>query len=110
MSSLTSWMFLLLAILSEVAGTTMMKLSSGFSKLLPSIAMFACYGLALGALTIAIKRIEIGVAYAVWSGIGTALIATIGMVFFRESVGTVKIVSLMLVIAGSIGLNISARH
>jgi len=110
MSLIASWMVLLLAIGSEVAGTTLMKLSDGFSKPLPSVSMFIGYGIALGALTLATKRIEIGVAYAVWSGIGTALIATIGIAFFDESLSSTKVVSLLLIVAGTIGLNISTHH
>ena len=100
------WFFLLLAIVAEVAGTTFMKLSGGLSRLLPSLAMLGCYAISVGALALAVKRFEIGVAYAAWSGIGTALIAVIGVVFFREEVNALKIASLALVIAGVAGLNL----
>src|SRR3989338_1998353 len=70
-----SW--LLLAIVLEVCGTTSMKLSEGFAKLLPSILIFVFYGLSFASLTIALKSIDVSIAYAVWSGVGTALIAAI---------------------------------
>lgn len=84
-----------------------MKLSEGFTKVWPSTLMFVFYGLCFSFLTLAIKGIEISVAYAVWSGMGTALIATIGIVYFREPVTVIKITSLGLIIAGVIGLNLS---
>ena len=102
-----SWLYLVLAIVLEVSGTTAMKLSQGFTKLLPSVLMFVCYGLSLSALTLALKRIEVSVAYAVWSGLGTALIATVGVLWLKEPINSLKVVSLMLIIMGVIGLNLS---
>ena len=61
-----------------------MKLSEGFTKLVPSLAMGVLYTASLGCLTMALKRIELSLAYAVWSGVGTALIAAIGIIYFRE--------------------------
>jgi small multidrug resistance pump len=102
-----SWLYLVLAIVLEVSGTTSMKLSQGFTQMLPSILMFLFYGLSLGALTLALKSIDVSVAYAVWSGLGTALIATVGILWLKEPLNTLKIVSLMLIIIGVIGLNLS---
>ena len=102
-----SWLYLVLAIVLEVTGTTSMKLSQGFTQLLPSLLMFLFYGLSLGALTLALKHIDVSVAYAVWSGLGTALIATVGVLWLKEPLNTLKIVSLMLIIIGVIGLNLS---
>ena len=102
-----SWIYLFLAIILEVSGTTCMKLSQGFTKVWPSILLFVFYGLCFSFLTLALKEIEISVAYAVWSGMGTALIATIGILYFREPVTVIKITSLGLIIAGVIGLNLS---
>ena len=81
-----NWLALISAILFEVAGTTPMKLSAGLTKLVPSVLIFLFYGCAIVSLTLALKKIEISVAYAVWSGLGTALIAVIGMVWFREPI------------------------
>jgi small multidrug resistance pump len=102
-----SWLYLVIAIVFEVSGTTCMKLSKGFTKLVPSILLFAFYGLSFGAMTVALKRIEVSVAYAIWSALGTALIALIGILWFKESVSVLKTVSLALVILGVIGLNLS---
>jgi small multidrug resistance pump len=102
-----SWLYLVLAIVLEVCGTTSMKLSHGFTKMLPSVLMFLFYGLSLSALTLALKRIDVSMAYAVWSGLGTALIAIIGVLWLKEPLNTLKIVSLSLIIIGVIGLNLS---
>lgn len=101
-----SWIYLIAAILLEVSGTTSMKLSEGFSKTLPSVMIFVFYCLSLLCLTLALKKIEVSVAYAIWSGLGTAVIGAIGILWFRESLTTVKIISLMLIIIGVIGLNL----
>jgi small multidrug resistance pump len=102
-----SWFYLVLAIVLEVSGTTSMKLSQGFTQMVPSALMFLFYGLSLGALTLALKSIDVSLAYAVWSGLGTALIATVGVLWLKEPLNTLKIVSLMLIIIGVIGLNLS---
>src|SRR4030042_5190198 len=99
-----SWIYLVLAILMEVTGTTNMKLSQGFTKLVPSILMFVFYGLSFAALTFALKKIDVSIAYTVWAGIGTALIAAIGFVYFKEPVTAIKAISIVLIIAGAIGL------
>ena len=101
-----SWITLVAAILFEVAGTTSMKLSQGFTKLLPSALIFLFYGAAVAALTMALMQIDISVAYAIWSGLGTALIAVIGMLWFKEPVTAIRLVSLGLIIIGIIGLNL----
>jgi small multidrug resistance pump len=99
------WFYLVLAILAETVGTTFMKLSQGLTKLVPSLLLFLFYALSFALVTLAIKRIEVSVAYAIWSGAGTALIAMIGIFGFQESVSALKIVSLVLIILGVAGLN-----
>jgi small multidrug resistance pump len=109
MSTVASWFVLLGAIVSEVLGTTCMKLSAGFTKTLPSVGMFCCYGVSLVCLTFALRRIEVSVAYAIWSGVGTTLISVVGVFAFRENVSVLKIASLVLVIVGIVGLRLSFR-
>ncbi len=105
------WFFLAGAIVLEVAGTTSMKLSEGFTKVVPSVLLFVFYAASFAALTFALKKIEVSVAYAVWSGLGTALIAAIGILYFREAASALKLVSILLIVAGVVGLNLSeARH
>lgn len=105
------WFFLTCAILLEVAGTTCMKLSHGFTRLVPSALIFVFYGLSFASLTVVLDEIEVSVAYAVWSGVGTALIATVGFVWFKEPLTAVKLASMGLIILGVVGLNLSGvRH
>lgn len=104
---MTHWVYLVLAILLEVAGTTSMKLSDGFSKPIPSILIFVFYAGAFVFLTLALKKLDIGIAYATWAGVGTAIIAAIGVLFFKDTINAVKLISLVLIVAGVIGLNMS---
>ena len=102
------WFLLTLAIVLEVAGTTAMKLSEGFTHLVPSVLLFVFYAASFIALTFAIRRIDISVAYAVWSGLGMAIVAVIGFAFFKETVTITKIACICLIMAGVVGLNMSA--
>lgn len=105
------WFLLAAAIALEVAGTTAMKLSEGFTRPLPSALIFVFYAASFTALTYALKKIDVSVAYAVWSGVGTILIAAIGIVYFREAATTLKLVSILLIVAGVVGLNLGgAKH
>jgi small multidrug resistance pump len=102
-----SWVFLGLAILLEVTGTSFMKASQGLSKILPAVLMFGCYAGSLSFLSFALKQIDLGIAYAIWAGLGTAIVAVIGTAFFGETMNLLKAVSLVLIIAGVVGLNIA---
>jgi small multidrug resistance pump len=105
------WLYLVLAILLEVAGTTSMKLSGGFSKLIPSVSIFVFYGLSFVSLTLALKKVEISVAYAIWAGVGTALITLIGIIYFSESMTLIKLLGIGLIIVGVVGVNLGdIRH
>lgn len=108
-SSLATWVFLALAILFEVAGTTSMKLSEGFSKLVPSVLMVVFYLCSFFFIAIALKKIDVSVAYAVWAGVGTALMACVGILWFKEPLTALKIMSIGLIIAGVVGLNLSGN-
>lgn len=101
------WLYLIIAITMEVAGTTSMKLSEGFSKLLPSVSIFIFYGISFTFLTLALKTLPVGMTYAIWSGLGTALITLIGITWFGESFNMTKVISLPLIIIGVAGLHAS---
>ena len=101
------WFYLILAIAFEVAGTTCMKLSAGFTKLAPSVLMWVFYGICFGCLTLALKKVDVSLAYAIWSGLGTALIATVGVLYFREPVSILKVVGIVAIIGGVVALNMS---
>ena len=102
------WLCLAGAILLEIAGTTSMKLSQGFTRTLPSVLLFVFYALSFTLMTVAVKRIDMSVSYAIWSGVGTTLIALIGVLWFRESLSVVQLVSIALIIVGVIGLRAGA--
>jgi small multidrug resistance pump len=104
------WVYLLVAILTEVAGTICMKLSAGLTKVVPVTAMFILYGISFAALALSLKTIDVSVSYAVWSGLGTAIIAVAGYVIFGEPLGAFKVASICLIIAGVVGLNLAGGH
>ncbi|WP_044641181.1 DMT family transporter [Risungbinella massiliensis] len=103
------WIYLVLAILLEVAGTTSMKMSEGLSKWIPSVLMFVFYVSSFGFLALALKNIEVSVAYAIWSGMGIVIITLIGFQYFGESMSTVKIISIVLIILGVVMLNMTGN-
>ncbi|PCJ88296.1 MAG: hypothetical protein COA54_03255 [Thiotrichaceae bacterium] len=103
-----SWLILIAAIILEVAGTTAMKLSDGFTRPLPSVLLVVFYFFSLAALTLALKRIDVSVAYAIWAGVGTVLVAIVGVMWFREPVSLLKVASILLIAAGVVGLHLSS--
>ncbi|MEU1019932.1 multidrug efflux SMR transporter [Streptomyces sp. NPDC005900] len=98
------------AITAEVAATTAMKYSEGFSRLWPSLITLAGYLIAFTLLAQTLKTLSVGTAYAIWAGVGTAAVAAIGMLFLGESAGPVKLVGLALVIVGVVVLNLGGAH
>ncbi len=103
------WILLVIAIVLEVAGTTNMKLSEGFSRLGPSVGVIFFYALSIIALTFAVNRLDVSVAYAVWSGMGTALVAMIGLWLFQESLTGTKLIALGLIIVGVAMLHLTSE-
>jgi small multidrug resistance pump len=100
------WLILFVAIGFEVAGTTCMKLSDGFSKIIPSVLIFVFYGISFVLFALALKKgIGLSAAYAIWCGVGISLIAIIGILHFKEPVTALKMGSIVLIIAGVIGLS-----
>jgi small multidrug resistance pump len=105
------WLFLAGAILSEVVATTFLKLSEGFTKLVPSIVVVVGYVAAFGMLSQALTRgMTIGVAYGVWAAVGVALVAIVGATFLGESMTWVQVGGIALVIAGVLALELGAAH
>jgi small multidrug resistance pump len=101
-----SWILLIAAICMEVCGTTCLKLSDGLTKWLPSVLIFVFYGLSFTMMAYAVKKLDLSLTYAIWSGVGTFLIALIGFFWFKEQFTLLKAFSMALVIAGVIGLNL----
>lgn len=104
-----AWAILGLAILFEVGGTTSMRLSEGFTRLTPSILIFAFYAVSFVLNTMVIRTLGLSVVYAVWSGVGTVLTAFIGYLYFKEPVTALKIGSTMLIVVGVFGLHSASQ-
>lgn len=98
------------AIAAEVAGTTAMKYSEGFTRLWPSLITVVGYVLAFALLAQTLKTLSIGTAYAIWAGTGTAAVAAIGILWMGESAGLVKLAGIALVVAGVVVLNLGGAH
>ncbi|MZD06967.1 QacE family quaternary ammonium compound efflux SMR transporter [Streptomyces sp. SID5785] len=98
------------AIAAEVAATTAMKYSEGFSRLWPSLITLVGYVVAFALLAQTLKTVQIGTAYAIWAGTGTAVIAAIGMVFLGEGLTPAKVGGIVLVIGGVVLLNLGGAH
>jgi multidrug transporter EmrE-like cation transporter len=105
-----AWLLLGFAILAEVAGTLALRASDGFSRPLPSAIVVVGYGAAFWLMALVLREISVSVTYAVWSGVGTALIATIGMTMLGEPVSALKVLSLAAIVAGVVGLNAGGAH
>jgi small multidrug resistance pump len=102
-----AYVYLAIAILAEVAGTSALKASKGFSRPLPSLVVLAGYGVAFYCLSLCLKSgLSVGVAYAIWSGVGIVLIATIGAVVFREKLDLAAVLGFALIVAGVVVLNV----
>ncbi|KAA1191592.1 DMT family transporter [Paenibacillus sp. B2(2019)] len=104
---MNSYVLLATAIICEVFGSSMLKVSNGFKRVFPSIGVILGMGLAFYSLSLALKTIPLGTAYAIWSGVGTALTAIIGVVFYKENFNRKKLLGLLLIIGGVIIMKLS---
>ncbi|MFC9788529.1 DMT family transporter [Rhodococcus sp. NPDC127528] len=102
----TAWLFLVVAICAEVLGTSLLPRTDGFRRAGPTIAVLGLYGAALYCLSLALRALDVGVAYAVWAGVGTAAIAAIGMLVLHEPRSASKVLGIGLVVAGVVALNL----
>lgn len=96
----TGWILLIGTILFEVAGTVSMKLSQGFAEFIPSICIVVFYGLSFALLTLTLKTMPVSTVYTLWAGLGTALVAVIGTLYFKEAMPPVKVFGIGLVVLG----------
>jgi small multidrug resistance pump len=100
------WFILAIAIVSEVIATSALKASEGFSRLGPSVVVVAGYTIAFYCLSLTLKTIPVGVVYAVWSGVGIALIAVIGWLVFGQRLDAPAVIGLLLIVSGVVVLNV----
>lgn len=99
------YIYLALAICLEVFGSTMLKLSEGFTVLNPSIGVVLGFILSFIFLGLSLNGLALSTAYAIWAGLGTAFIAVTGVILFQEAVDTIKVIALLLIIVGVVMLN-----
>ena len=100
-----SFIILLVAVLFEVVGTSALKQTQGFTKLAPSLLVFVAYAVTFALMSISMKTLPIGLVYAVWSGLGTACIAIIGWLFFREPLTSWAILGISMIVGGVVVLH-----
>ncbi len=106
-NAISPWWFLSFAIGFEVAGTTFMKLSDGLRNLTPTIVMFSFYACAFACNSIAVRKLDLSVTYAIWSGVGTACTALIGFMYFKEPLTAMRLTGIVLIISGVFALRLS---
>lgn len=103
------YLWLAAAILSEVIATSSLKASQGFTRLLPSLAVVAGYAVAFLCLSQTLKTLQIGIAYAIWSGLGTVLIAFVGLIFYRQKLDTAAVIGMTLIVVGVLVMNLLSK-
>ncbi|ACQ81486.1 small multidrug resistance protein [Beutenbergia cavernae DSM 12333] len=104
-----AWFVLILSGMLETAWALSLKASDGFSKPVPTVTFLVTLALSMGGLAYALRTLPVGTAYAVWVGVGAVLTAIVGMIFLDEGVSVLKVVSLVLVVAGIVGLNLAGN-
>ncbi len=103
---MSHWLFLSIAIIAEVIGTSFLKSAEGFTRIGPSIIVLLCYATAFYLLSLTLKTIPVGIAYAVWSGAGIALIALVGWLILGQALDTAAIIGISLIVSGVVVLNV----
>jgi small multidrug resistance pump len=104
-----SYLYLALAIVAEVIGTSALKAAEGFTRPWPSVAVVLGYGVAFYFLSLALKTIPVGIAYAIWSGMGVVLITLIGWVVFKQALDRAALLGIGLIVAGVIVIQLAAN-
>ena len=103
---MSPWLTLGAAVVAEVVATSALKASAGFTRLVPTLAVAVGYGLAFWLLSLTLRSIPVGVAYAVWSGIGTVLIALVGWLVFGQRLDAWAVLGMALIVAGVLVMNL----
>ena len=104
-----TFLILFLAIAAEVAATSALKASENFSRLLPSLIVVAGYVTAFSCLSLTLKTLPLGIAYAIWSGVGTALVALIGWFYYKQQLDLAGILGIAMIISGTLVLNLFSK-
>ena len=104
-----TYLYLGIAIVAEVIATSALKASDGFSRLGPSLVVLLGYGLAFFCLSLTLRTIPTGIAYAIWSGVGIVLISAIGWIWFKQALDAPAIIGLGLIIAGVVVVQVFSK-
>ena len=104
-----TFLILFIAIIAEVAATSALKAAEGFTRLLPSVVVVIGYAIAFTCLSLTLKTIPLGVAYAIWSGAGTALVALVGWLYYKQQLDLPGVIGIALIVSGTIVLNIFSK-
>lgn len=104
--NLTPWLYLGTAIVAEVIGTSALKASDGFTRLWPSVIVVVGYACAFWLLALTLRSIPVGVAYAIWAGLGIVLIALVGVVLFGQKLDAGAVIGMSLIVAGVVVMNV----
>jgi len=107
--SAVTWAVLLGAIGCEVLGTTLLQQSQQFTRPWPALGMAVCYGVAFYLLSLALRQMPVGIAYAIWSGLGVVLISIIGVVLFRQKLDLPAILGLVMIVGGVVVINLFSK-
>ncbi len=103
------WLYLSIAILSEVVATSALKAAEGFSRWFPSLLVVTGYGLSFHFLSLTLRTIPLGIAYAIWSGVGVALVSLVGWAIYHQSLDMGALVGIALIVAGVVVLNLFSK-
>lgn len=102
--------YLAAAIIFEILGTIGMKYADGFTRLVPSIIMVLCFAISFFCITFALKTLPVSIVYAIWAGVGTAIMAVVGLLIFNEPLPVSKVVATSLIVLGVVMLNFSGQQ
>jgi multidrug resistance protein EbrA len=102
----SAYLLLAVSIISEVFGSSLLKLTNGFRRILPTLGVIFGYGFAFYTLSLTLTELPLGMVYAIWAGMGTALTAMVGVVFYKEIFNIKKLTGILLIIAGVVLMNV----
>jgi small multidrug resistance pump len=105
-----AYLFLMAAIATEVAGTSLLKTTDGFSRLIPTVVCLTAYAISFAFMAQAVRHVPVGILYALWSGIGTAAIVWIGVAFLGQSINAISIAGIVVIVAGVVVVNLGGVY
>jgi small multidrug resistance pump len=109
MANASVYAMLCVAIVLEVIGTTALQMSQQFTRFWPVVVLLVCYSTAFYCLSLTLRTIPVGIAYAIWSALGIVLISVVGLVFFRQKLDLAAVIGLVLIIAGVLVVNLFSK-